>query len=465
MLNFLKERPMLLSAIIASVISVIAMYSEMAVFVLALFGLGVVFYLIYKKVRGELIFSALLILAITVSGYFTSAKASNFENYNKVSCEGLFVVCEKPQNHGEYFSTVLETIESDVLNKGEKIAVTYNNETLNFPQKIKATLSLSGMDGKTYKNSNYSNGVFIKGYIKACENTAENDDVLAAVNGIRKYIKNIVFENYEAGESATVMALLTGDKSYFTNEFYGNVKSAGVAHVMVVSGLHLSIIVSMFLYIINRFFYNRYLKALIMVFATISVMAICGFTMSILRAGITYFLMALALLLNRENTSENTLGLAVCVIYLVNPFAVFSLSFQLSVLSTFAILVVSVPVIRFVNERKIIKNKLLVTAFSSVVISLSSLIFTAPVVIYQFGYISCASVITNLLITGVVSFAIIFCILGFIFPFLAVVFFNLSQLIVSYINSVINYFGSLPFATVDTPRFTIILPINKSILK
>ena len=94
-----------------------------------------------------------------------------------------------------------------------------------------------------------------------------------------------------------------------------------------------------------------------MVFVTISVMAICGFTMSILRAGITYFLMALALLLNRENTSENTLGFAVCLIYLANPFAVFSLSFQLSVLSTFAILVVAIPVIDTLREQKIIKNK------------------------------------------------------------------------------------------------------------
>ncbi len=459
MLNFLKDRPMLLSAIVTSVISVVALYSEVALFVLALIILGFIFYLIYKRTRGELIFATLLILAVTVSGYLTAGKAKMFESYDDVIIDGEFVVVDTPQNHGEYYSAVFETLGSDALNKGEKIRVTYNSGNLEFSQKIKATVSLSGIDGKVYKNSNYSQGTFLKGYIKEYEHTGENDTALSVVGSIRKYIRNKVFKNYKSSEASTVMALVAGDKSYFTAEFYDNVKCAGVAHVMVVSGLHLSIIVSMFLYIINKFFYNRYLKALIIVFVTISVMAICGFTMSILRAGITYILMAMALVLNRENTSENTLGLAVCLIYLANPFAIFSLSFQLSVLSTFAILVVSIPVIEFIREHKIIKNKPLLAVVSLAIVSISALIFTAPVTIYSFGYISCVSVITNLLITNVTSYAIIFCILGFIFPFLTVPFFKVSQLLVSYINGVINYFGSLPFATVNTPRFTIIFPI------
>ncbi len=459
MLRFLKDRPMLFSPIIVSVISVVALYSEMALFVLALTILGTIFYLIYKRTRGELIFAALLVLAVTVSGYLSAGKAKTFESYNNNLIDGVFVVTGEPQNHGEYYSAVLETIESDSLNKGEKIQVSYNSENLKYSEKIKANISLSGIEGKLYKNNNYSQGIFLKGYIKNLEHKGENDAVLSVVGNIRKYIKNVVFKNYKADEASTIMALVAGDKSYFTEEFYNNVKCAGVAHIMVVSGMHLSIIISMFLYIINKFLYNRYLKALIIVFATISVMAICGFTMSILRAGITYFLMALALVLNRENTSENTLGLAVCLIYLANPFAIFSLSFQLSVLSTFAILVVSIPVIEYLREHKIIKNKILLAVTSSVIVSISALLFTAPITIYNFGYISTVSVITNLLISEITSFAIIFCILGFIFSFLAVPFFKISELIVTYINTVINYFGTLPFATVNTPKFTIIIPI------
>ncbi len=459
MLNFLKGRPMLLAAIVTSVISVITLYSEVTLFILAIACIGIIFYMIYKRTRGELIFAVLLILAVTVSGYLTAGKAKTFEGYGDVLISGDFVVTEKPQNHGDYYSVVLETINSDNLTKGEKIRVNYYNENLEFSEIIKATVSASGINEKAYKNSNYSQEIFLKGYIKESELTGKKDVALSTVGEIRKFIRTKIFENYKSEEAATIMALVAGDKSYFSDEFYDNVKSSGVAHVMVVSGMHLSIIVSMFLYIINKFFYNRFLKALIIVFVTISVMAICGFTMSVLRAGVTYILMALALALNRENTSENTLGFAVCLIYLVNPFAVFSLSFQLSVLSTFAILVVSIPVINFVKEREIVKKKAFLWVFSSVVTSISALIFTAPVTIYQFGYISCVSVITNLLISIVTSYAMIFCVLGFIFPVLLVPFSFISETLVTYINAVINFFGSLSFATVKTPEFVIIIPI------
>ncbi len=455
MLDFLKARPMLISAIVTSVISVFALYSEVATFVLSLVILGFIIYLIYKRTCGEIIFAVFLILAITVSGYLTKGKANVFESYDEVVTKGEFVVVDTPQNHGDYYSVVLETVQSDILSKGERIRITYNNEILKFSEKISGSISLSGIDGKSYKNNNYSQGIFLSGHIKSCEYKGKNDAMLSAVGAVRKYIKKIVFKNYKTEEASTIMALVTGDKSYFTNEFYGNVKSAGVAHVMVVSGMHLSTIVSMFLYIINKFFYNRYLKALTIVFVTISVMAVCGFTMSILRAGITYALMALALLLNRENTSENTLGFAVCLIYLVNPFAVFNVAFQLSVLSTFSVLVVSVPVINSVNECEVIRKKWLLWVFSSAVISISALIFTAPITIYRFGYISCVSLLTNLLISTPASWAMIFCILGFVFEPL----FFVSEVIVTYINAVINNFGSLPFATVNTPSFTMILPI------
>ena len=143
---------MLLAAIVTSVISVIALYSEVTLFVLALIILGVIFYLIYKRTRGELIFAALLILAVTVSGYLTASKAKAFENYNDFLISGEFVVAEKPQNHGDYYSAVLETINSDNLTKGEKIRVNYYSENLEFSNKIKATVSLSGIKENAYKN-------------------------------------------------------------------------------------------------------------------------------------------------------------------------------------------------------------------------------------------------------------------------------------------------------------------------
>ncbi len=456
MLDFLKQRPLLLASIASSVISVLFLCSEVALFVLSLLILAFIFFLIYKRVKGELIFSAILVLAVTVSGFLTASKAENLKAYDGVLCTGEFTVVSNPVNHSSFYSVTLETVKSDVLDSGEKIGVTYNNISLEFSDKIYAEIKLSKYDQNQKAYGFYAEGQFMCGNVKTAAKTGRKDSVLSAVNDIRKYIKTVVFENYGTEEAATVMALVAGDKTYFSPRFEGNVKAAGVAHVMVVSGMHLSVIVSMLLYICNRFLYNRFLKAVVILFATFAVMTVCGFTMSVMRAGITYILIAFSLIINRESTAENTLGFAVVIILIINPFAIFSIAFELSVLSTFAILVVALPVTEYLSKRDKFKSKIIDTVLSSCIISISALIFTAPITIYYFGYISTVSIITNLLIGSATSFIIIFCILGFLVPFL---FFRLSELLTSYINTVINFFGSLPYATVNLSRIVIIFAI------
>ena len=456
MVDYLIKRPMLLCAVFASVISVISLYSETALFVISLLLVGVIFFMIYKRVRGELIFAFILILAVSVSAVISFAQADKKQKSVGRFCEGEFIVVEQPTYHGTFYAVTLETLESDVLGKGDKVSVTYDNGSMEYAQRIKAGISLSEINEK-YKKSYYAESVYVGGYVKYFEYTGKQDGVLAVVSDVRNYIKDKIFGDYKSSEAATMLALVTGDRTYFSDEFYSNVKSAGVAHVMVVSGMHLSIIVSLFLFLCNKFIYNRYLKAVVIFAVTIGVMAVCGFTMSILRAGLTYIFMALGLILNRENTSENTLGFAVTVILLFNPFAIFSVAFQLSVLSTFAILAVATPIIETVCKRRFWGNFIVAPLFSSVVVSVSALLFTAPIAVYTFGYISNVSIVTNLLIGTATSVALVLCILGLCLPFLQNILFILSEAVVRYINAVINYFGALSFATTSLPEWTAFL--------
>lgn len=457
MVDFIKKRPMLLCALVSSVISVISFYSEAALFVLALGFVGLLFFLIYKRIKGTLVFACLFILAIAVSAFVTCTNAAKVSETDGSICKGKFIVTDNPENHGIYYTATLETVESNILSGGEKVLVYYYENKLEFSQIIEAEITLSAQDEIQYKRIDYSSGIFIRGYINDFSYTGKNDDALSAVDNVRQYIKTTVFDNYTPDTGATVMALVAGDKNYLSDGFYSNVKGAGVAHVMVVSGMHLSVIVSLFLYLCNRFVYNRFIKAITILFVTIVVAAVCGFTMSIIRAGITYVIMAVGLAFDRENTPENTLGFAVSIILLINPFAIFNVAFLLSVLSTFAILVVAVPITEFLSYRKIIKSKFLLAIASSVIISVSTLIFTAPVTIYVFGYMSTVSVLTNLLISTAASGSMIFCILGFIFPFLSAPLFGASEMITKYINSVINYFGSLKYSVVQMPKWTVFL--------
>ncbi len=464
MRDFLVKRPMLLSAVFSGVISVFTFSHEKALFIICIILSAIVFLMIFLKIKTQIVFSFVVILAVCVSLYFHNYEIVQTEYYTDTVCNGEYIVIDEPIYYEDYYVVTVETVKSQTLKKGSKIRLTYSKENLEFAQNFRADIHIKSLAGSKYTKDNYSKNIYVKGNAQNIVPLDKYDFVLRTVGNLRDYIKTEILDGFRIREASTVLALLTGDKSYFTNEFYDNVKSAGVAHVMVVSGIHLAVIVSIFLFVCDRFFYNRFLKAFIIFITVVLISAVCGFTMSIMRAGVTYILIAISLLLNRQNTPENTLGAAVTLIMFCNPFAIFSIAFQLSVLSTFGILVIAIPIINYIRRKDIIRNKIILTLLSSILISLSALILTAPVTVYNFGYISNVSIITNLLISNAVTIAITLCILGIMFPFLSGVFFTLSGLVVKYINYIINYFGALPFAITELPKSVTIIAVGLVII-
>ncbi len=459
LIDYLTKRPMLLCAVISCIGLIVGVYSEYALIGV---GIGVIialFIMMYRKVKPSLLVSLIFVFAIVICASFEMRDINEARYFSGNECSGEYVVVEETELVDDYYQTTVEVIKSEILKKGTKISVTYNEGDLSFSNRFIADISLKSLENSDYKMSNYSEGIYLRGYMKNIEKSGKNDFVLEKIDKLRKYIKSKIFKNYRFVEASTILALVTGDRSYFTDDFYKNVKYAGVAHVMVVSGMHLSVIVSFLLYLSNKFFYNRYLKSLIIFIAVIIVSAACGFTMSIIRAGVTHVLIAISLVFNRPNTPANTLGGAVSMVLLNNPYAIFNVAFQLSVLSTFGILAVAIPCVDFIEEKKYIKNKFWLYLISSVLISVSASVMTAPVVIYYFGYISNVALITNLLVCSVSTVALVLCILGLIFLPLEKVFFFLSSIIIKYINAVINYFGNLPFAITITPAYTVYIAI------
>lgn len=456
MRDFLVKRPMFLCALISSVVSVVAFYSETAIFILCIIFLATVFFMIYKAIKPVIIFAFIMALCVSVSVFLSVCDINYTKRLDGISSVGEFLVVEEPVNNGYYYSATVETVKSDSLKKGDKIYITYNEGDLKFAQKFKAEISLKSLENSKYEKYNYSEKIYINGYAKDIMPLDSFDFVLKTVGNIRNYIKQTIFENYSFREASTMLALVTGDKTYFTDKFDYNVKATGLSHVMVVSGMHLSVIVALFLILCDGVLYNRFLKAVIIFITVLLVCVVCGFTMSILRSGITYLLIAVSVLIKREGDPVNTLGGAVTIILLFNPFAIFNLSFQLSVLSTFGILAIALPIINFIKGKYIIARWSL-GIYSQMLISISALIITTPLTIYVFGYISNIALITNLLVGFATTIALTLCVLGLIIPIFSEILFAISGMFVKYINWVINTFGSLPFAVSVLPEYTAVI--------
>ena len=452
MVDYLKRRPMLLCGLCASALCVIGFYSRAAIFFLGLMLIFLFFFLLQKGVYPVYIFVVFMLIATSVSVLTTYNKIDEASGLDGASVKGSFSVIETPVNHGEYYSAVVKALDCYGLKDGTRVLVFCNEGTFEYGDKILATVELNKISDK-YRASDYSEKIYLTGNMDDLTvYSGEGGFVISRVNKLRRNIVDTLFSNMDYKEAATLTALTVGDRSYLSDEFYANLKAAGVSHLMVVSGLHLAVIVSLVNKLIEKVIYNRYLKAITVLLTVLFMTALCGFTKSIIRAGLCYIIYAMSIVLKRDNTPENTLGAAVTLILIAEPFAILSVSFQLSVLATLGITAAALPVTKYLKEN-VFKNTWLIYIVNLAIVTLSALLFTLPVTVWVFGYVSTVAVIANILVAYAVTFALNFAVAGlifyYIFPLGGQILLVSASLVTRYVNFVINMLGSLPFAAVS----------------
>ena len=459
MIDYLKRRPMLLCGLCASALCVIGFYSRTAIFFLGLILILFFFFLLQKGVYPAYIFIAFILAVTSVSILMTYNKIEKISESDGTTVKGSFSVVESPVNHGSYYSAVIKSRDCKGIEVGSRIMVFSNEGGFEYGDKIVATVDLSKINDK-YRASDYSEKIYLTGNMDDITvYSAEGGFILSRVNRLRTYIVDTLFSNMDYEVAATLTALTIGDRSYLSEEFYDNLKAAGVSHMMVVSGMHLAIIVSMIISIIEKIVCNRYLKALTVLITVLFMAALCGFTKSIIRAGLCYIIYAVSIVLKRDNTPENTLGAAVTLILIAEPFAILSVSFQLSVLATLGITAAALPVTKYLKEN-LFKNIWLLYIVDLAIVTLSALLFTLPVTVWIFGYVSTVAVIANILLSYAVTLSLYFAAAGLVFycvfPLVGHILLVADSLVTKYVNFIINTLGSLPFAAVRLGDYSFI---------
>lgn len=462
MIDYLKRRPMLLCGLCASALCIVGFYSRTAIFFLGLALIFLFFFLIQNRVNRVYAFIIFMLVMTSVSTLMTYNQIDKISESDGDTVTGSFTVVENPVNHGSYYSSVIKALDCDGLESGTRIMVFGNVGGFEYGDKIIAAVKLSKINGK-YRASDYSEKIYLTGNMDSVTvYSGEGGFVISRVNKLRRYIVDTLFSNMDYKEAATLIALTVGDRSYLSDGFYANLKAAGVSHLMVVSGMHLAIIVSLVSNLIEKIIYNRYLKAITVLLTVLFMSALCGFTKSIVRAGLCYIIYAASIVLERDNTPENTLGAAVTLILTAEPFVILSVSFQLSVLATLGITAVALPVTKHLKE-KYTGDSLVFSAAELAIVTLSALLFTFPATVWYFGYISTVAVAANLLVSYAVTLSLYFAAAGlvfcYVFPLGGQILLVAASLVTKYVNFVINMLGSLPFAAVRLGDYSFIFAL------
>lgn len=394
-------------------------------------------------VAGVSIILVLISAACTANWFYSP---TSFLDESEADIKATLV--SEPQNNGD---STLYTFEASHPVNGRRfrfIAWSYENE-LDIGDKVNVTVRFKELTG-TYSKSNMSEGVYIAADIKSVNSVVKNGSGFYSMLGrIRLFIKYKILTAVDGDLGAVPVALLTGDRSFISDELYSRTKTCGVTHILVVSGLHLGILCGVIMRLFRKIRLGQRVTVFIIFLLFTAVVAICDFHTSAVRAAVMSIIMLSGSLISRRADPVNSLGFAVTVMTLFNPYIAGNIAFLLSVFSTFGVIYLA-PKLIFLTEDLRFEcrgSRLLNKAVDTVIVSVSALVCVFPITIAFYGYTSLLSPIVTVFIGASVELALISAAAGVLLSALPVLYIfstpiiYISAAVSGYINAVIHFFG------------------------
>lgn len=438
--------------------------------------------LFVKKLRKRIALPFIFItsaVAMLMFSTFVEQKLKTFEVLSGTEQRITATVCDEVyESNGKYYYPLeVKKIRNSELS-GFKIlassSVLYDVEVYD---ELDAKISLYQNADSVFGNYDISKGYFLRGAIKhysgvVTEKAYEKPFYYNFIL-LRRNIKSVISEYLPQDCANLITAIMLGDKHSFTTEEKEMFSSAGVSHLMSVSGFHVTIVAQLFMLIFAVVFRRKRIGAGVSILALLVFMAVTGFSPTVVRAGIMQIIFLIGLMIFRSPEPFNSLGFSVLVICLLNPYSCADFGFLMSVGATFGIFCASERIKTNIIERlqqkkprrfkkfslrRIIPKKKAEKFVSSIVsviaMTISATVFTLPVTLIVFKQFPIYSVISNLLISYPASIMIAFGIIAVLFnfsvilSFLTVPIMFVCELIAKYIMFWTETIANLPFSVI-----------------
>ncbi|MCH5184286.1 MAG: ComEC/Rec2 family competence protein [Oscillospiraceae bacterium] len=208
------------------------------------------------------------------------------------------------------------------------------------------------------------------------------------------------------GEEGVAQALLLRERSALTSATTGAYRNAGLSHLLAISGLHLVIYMAILHRIVGRMALPRWMSVPLLLLALLGFSYMTSFSPSVLRAAVMLGILTVAEFLNHRVDRLTTLFVALLFLLLWDPYALLSVSLQLSFLACLGLLLLQTHISELCYRirrkhyygRGSRRYRLLASAAGSVLTSCSVLLFTFPVLVFSFGQVAYLSPLMNLLV-------------------------------------------------------------------
>lgn len=212
---------------------------------------------------------------------------------------------------------------------------------------------------------------------------------------------------------ATIAAMTLGDKTTLTAELRDTYSRAGVAHLLALSGLHLSIIYGIFFLVLGRW-RNTILGFVLIVVLIWFFALMVGMSPGIVRSALMFTLCSIMAFLSRGYITLNSLATAATVMLIASPLMLWDIGFQMSFV---AVLGIVLCLNRFYDNRlywHLLRHRVWGKIFPMVAVAFSAQIFVLPLVMYYFGRVPLYFLLSNIVAVPVATIVIYVAVLLFV---------------------------------------------------
>ncbi len=255
-------------------------------------------------------------------------------------------------------------------------------------------------------------------------------------------------------ELGILSALTLGYREELDQRVQQSFSASGAMHILAVSGLHTGIVWGLIVFLltlgglIKPLYEQRLWQTILTILTLIALWAyafVTGLSPSVMRSAWMVTIIEIGWLFHRKSVGINTLAAAAVMILLINPLALWSVSFQLSFAAVASLILVG----GWLQQHIVLRGKVLQYLGGLLIMSFAAQIGTLPLTLHYFGQTSNYFALTNwvvipaafvLLLLGMGALAMSWCVVG---EWLA----EAAQWCTHALRLYVEWIEGLPFAT------------------
>ena len=199
-------------------------------------------------------------------------------------------------------------------------------------ERVQARFALE-VPARTQQLSSYADGIALSGeYLSGMKHLGPSESFRAKTARLQKRLSAALRKGMAQGPAGVLAAMVLGDRTHLSKDLRSAYRAAGLSHVLVVSGMHVSILCGDVFgrRRRERSYRSRRVKALFTAFLALLLAGVTGFTPSVCRAAVAVWVSALGVWVYGASDALTSLAAAGILMTARNSYAVCDIGFELS---------------------------------------------------------------------------------------------------------------------------------------